>query len=181
MENKIYRPKTYTHIDYEALLIYAMKHKVSIEQAIEENNLTIARSTVIRNIKKMADDGNQIVSLYQNGYVPNMQKKKLPEDIKTKIEKLESKQVTKGNELDDVYRKLSTMEKIIENCNGNVTEATRKINSGETPLGNVGSITHQGLLKDMKYLEKIRQRLETERVNKEKNKISEEESKGEEK
>ena len=76
MENKkIYRPKTYTHIDYEALVIYAMKFRVSIEQALRDNNIEIARSTVVRNIKKLVNNNNSTIALYQNGYVPNMQKK----------------------------------------------------------------------------------------------------------
>ena len=41
-ERKV-KPKQYSHIDYEALLIYAMKNHISIEKAIEENGLTIAR------------------------------------------------------------------------------------------------------------------------------------------
>ncbi len=165
MEKKIYRPKTYTHIDYEALVIYAMKYRVSIEQAMKDNNIEIARSTVIRNIKKLANNNNSIIALYQSGYVPNMQKKELPEYIKCKIESLDEKPIIKCNELDDIYKKLSTMEEIIKACNGNITEAARKINSGKTPLGKIKSITHQGLLKDMKYLERVKEQQKINREN----------------
>ena len=164
MEKKIYRPKTYTHVDYEALVIYAMKHRVSIEQAICDNNIEIARSTIVRNIKKLADNQNTTINLYQNGYVPNMQKKELPSDIKIKIEKLDFRPIIKGNELDDIYMKLTTMKEIINACNGNASEAARKINSGKTPLGKIKPITVQGLLKDMKYLEKVKDQLEIERT-----------------
>ncbi len=169
MENKkIYRPKTYTHIDYEALVIYAMKFRVSIEQALRDNNIEIARSTVVRNIKKLVNNNNSTIALYQNGYVPNMQKRELPEDIKYKIESLDDKPIIKGDELDDVYKKLSIMEEIIKACNGNFAEATRKINSGKTPLGKIRTITHQGLIKDMKYLEIVRKQ---QRINRENDKI----------
>ncbi len=40
------KPREYSHIDYEALLIYAMKNHISVEKAIKENGLTISRITV---------------------------------------------------------------------------------------------------------------------------------------
>ena len=68
------KPKQYTHIDYEAILIEAMRERCSIEQCIENNGLTIARSTVIRNINKMKEEGKDtsVIELYEKQYVPNM-------------------------------------------------------------------------------------------------------------
>ena len=57
MENKkAVKPKQYSHIDYEALLIYIMKNHISMDQAIEELDLNIARATVTRNINKIKAD-----------------------------------------------------------------------------------------------------------------------------
>ncbi len=90
------KPKQYTHIDYEALLIYAMKHHISLERAIEENNLAIARSTVIRNIRKMKKEAtrdNTIIEFYQEEYVPNYQKSELSPRIIQVIDSLPLKRV----------------------------------------------------------------------------------------
>lgn len=169
------KPKQYTHIDYEALLIYAMKHHISLERAIEENNLAIARSTVIRNIRKMKKEAtrdNTIIEFYQEEYVPNYQKSELSPRIIQVIDSLPLKRVVIKNELDDLYYKLSTMNEIVQICNGNITEATRKINSGQTILGNVKPISVQGLGKNIKYFQKIKEIMEEE---------IEKEEKGEEK
>ena len=177
MEEKarIIKPKEYFHIDYEALLIYAMKKHVSLERAIEENGLTIARSTVIRNIRKMKQDvtrDNSIIEFYQEEYVPNCQKPELPARIIRGIASLPQKKVVIKNELQDLYNKLSTMNEIVQACDGNLAEATRKINSGKTILGNVKPISRQGLEKDIKYFQEIREIIEKE---------IEKEEKGEEK
>ena len=137
-ENKKVKPKQYTHIDYEALLIYAMKNHISIERAIEEHNLTIARSTVIRYIKKMKEDKNQdktVIDYYQNVYVKNYQKPQLPDEILQVIETFPEKKVIVKNELEDLYQKLNTMNEIVIECGGNLAEASRRINAGQTRIG----------------------------------------------
>ena len=134
-ETKRIKPKQYSHIDYEALLIYAMKRHISIERAIEENGLTIARSTVTRNISRIKKEKGRncdIINFYQNVYVPKYQKTKLPEDIIRAIEGFPEKEVKIKTELEDVYNKLYTMNEIVKACDGNISEATRKINSGQT-------------------------------------------------
>ena len=133
MNEKKIKPKQYSHIDYEALLIYMMKHGVSLERALEENGLDIARSTVNRNISKIKEQKGKdlsVIEFYQNKYVPNMQKAKLPEEIMESIAMFKEKPVVIKNELEDLYNKLSTMNQIVEACGGNISEATRKINSG---------------------------------------------------
>ncbi len=161
-ESKI-KPKQYSHIDYEALLIYTMKRHISLERAIEENGLTIARSTVIRNIRKMKKEKGKnldIINFYQDVYVPKYQTPELPEEILRAINELPDKNVVIKGELDDLYRKLSIMNQIVEACNGNITKATEKINSGQTPLGKNKPITIQGLAKDIKYFKKTREFME---------------------
>lgn len=100
-DKKEVKPKQYSHIDYEALLIYIMKNHISMEQAIEELNLNIARSTIVRNINKIKkeDKENSIIDLYQNIYTPNSQKKELPEFLKNQIDELPELEVVKKEEL----------------------------------------------------------------------------------
>ena len=173
METKKERkPKQYTHIDYEALLIYVMKNRTSIYKAIEDLELDVARSTIVRNINKIKekDKNNEVISLYQNGYVPNMQKDILPQNIREKISLLPNKKVITQAKLEDLYRKLHSMKEIIDSCGGNLTEATRKINSGTTSLGNV-KITRQGLGKDMAYYEVVKEAYEKTKKSEQENHV----------
>lgn len=136
-EEKKIKPKQYSHIDYEALLIYAMKNHISLEKAMEENELAIARSTVIRNIRRMKQEkgrDTRIIEFYQQVYVPNYQKSELPEKIVQAIEELPEKRVVIKNELEDLYNKLYIMNEIVKASDGNMAEATRKINSGQTRI-----------------------------------------------
>ena len=64
------------------------------------------------------------------------------------------------------------MEEKASNTKKSCTEATRKINSGQTILGNVKPISVQGLGKNIKYFQKIKEIMEEE---------IEKEEKGEEK
>lgn len=158
-EKKV-KPKKYTHIDYIALLTHVMKRRISVESAIDELELNISRSTIVRNIKKIKETGNEeekeIINLYQEQYVPNMQKDEFPESLQLKIDNLPEKGIINKNELEDLYNKLYRMKQIIESCNGNIAEAARVISSGTTILGNV-SITPQGLNKVIKKFEQVKE------------------------
>lgn len=165
MENKDqskFKPKQYTHIDYEALLIYVMKNRTSVENAVIELELKVARSTIVRNINKLKEQGSQIVRLYQEEYATNMQKKELPVGIAEKIDQLPKKEIRIKNELEDVYFKLTMMKEILDSCDGNLTQAARVISSGNTPLGNF-KITRQGLTKDLKYYEKVKEKYQIQK------------------
>ena len=174
MDKKV-KPKQYSHIDYEAILIYMMQQKVSLQKTLDDHNLDIARSTFERNINKIDEKSNgqnKIINLYKNGYVPNMQKQEMPEEIKRNIDLLESRDVVVKDELQELYDKLSKMKAIVEQCNGNYAEATRQINSGNTILGNV-HITRQGLGKDLSRYELVKETIE--KRNKQKNEEKEKE------
>lgn len=161
-ENKKVKPKQYSHIDYEAILIYSMKNRVSIDDIIKKFNLDIARSTLIRNISKLKaqNKDNEIISFYQDVYVPNMQKKELPEYIAKEIDSIEDRPIIiKKSELEDLYKKLSDMKNIVESCGNNVSIAARVINSGNTILGNI-KISTQGLRKNLKRYEIVKREYE---------------------
>lgn len=151
--------REYKGIDYIALLVYIMKNNVSLEKAIQNNNLPpIARSTFTRNINKLLEDKNtntdiiEIIKFYKNQYVPH--KQCLPKDLKQEIMKFPDKKIMVKNELDFLYEKLSTMKQIIDACGGNMTKAATLISSGDTVLGKI-TITHQALSKNMKRYEII--------------------------
>ena len=59
------------------------------------------------------------------------------------------------------------MKEIVEMCNGNLAEAARVISKGNTILGNI-KITRQGLTKDLKRYEIVKEAYEQQ--HKEKNK-----------
>ena len=160
-EKKDIKPKQYTHIDYEALLIYVMKNHTSVSKTIKELNLGISRDVVVRNIRKIKEEDpkNEIVMLYQDEYVPNMQKAKMPESIEEKIKQLKSLKIVIKDELEDLYNRLTNINNILEACNRNWYEATRVINSGSTPLGNI-KISRQGLIKVMKNYDLVKKKYE---------------------
>ncbi len=163
------KPKQYTHIDYEAILIEAMQERCSIEECLARNGLKIARSTVLRNIRKIKENGEDlsIIDLYEKEYVPNMQKEKLPEKLQQKIDELPSRVVVIKPELEDLLKKLNIMNEILEQTNGNYSEAARIISSGTTILGNV-TISHTGLEKNIKHYQEIKRELAKEKKQKEK-------------
>lgn len=156
MQVKKIKPKEYTHIDYEALLIYIMKNGVSLEQALEDNGLTIARSTFTRNINKILEknEDNEVIGLYRDEYSKERQKG-LSEPLKQKIAELPDKKIVNKVLLEDLYKKLTMMKAIIESCGGSMKKAVEAINTGNTPLGQV-QITRQGLKKNMEKYEEVR-------------------------
>lgn len=164
------RPKQYTHIDYEGLLIYAMKNRRSIEESLKELDIDIARSTVGRNLKKLKNKSkgtNQVIEFYRDLYVPNMQT--MPEWLKAMIEKLPDKDVIIKDKFEDLHQILLQMKQVVDESGGNISEAARRINEGSTSLGNIKNITPQGLRKDMLRLQQIekaiakKDEIETER------------------
>lgn len=167
MEPKqVIRPKQYTHIDYTALLIYVMKNHISMEQAMIDNGLSeIAKSTITRNLQKIekeAIEGQEeyeIIELYKNKYLANLQKSIMPEEIAQAIEDLPNKKVVKKGELEDLYKKLFIMNQILQACDGNIEKAVQAINTGSTPLGAV-TISYQGFVKNMKRYKEVKNQIE---------------------
>ena len=121
-------------------------------------NKLLASILINRKIKE-EDPKNEIVMLYQDEYVPNMQKAKMPESIEEKIKQLKSLKIVIKDELEDLYNRLTNINNILEACNRNWYEATRVINSGRTPLGNI-KISRQGLIKVMKNYDLVKKKYE---------------------
>lgn len=150
---KQYKPKQYSHIDYEALITYVMKNHISVTEAIKRLGLEISRITVERNLNNMKN--SPIVILYRKKYIPKMQSN-IPKEIVQEIKDLPDKKVEIKPSLEDTYRKLFIMKEIVNQCRGNLTQAAKVISSGNTPLGNV-TISRQGLTKNMNNYEKVKE------------------------
>lgn len=148
---KQYKPKQYSHIDYEALITYVMKNRISVTEAIKRLGLEISRITVERNLNNLED--SPIVILYRKKYIPKMQSN-IPKEIAQEIQDLPDKKVEIKPSLEDRYKKLLIMKEIVNQCGGNLTQAAKVISSGNTPLGNV-TISRQGLTKNMNNYEKV--------------------------
>ncbi len=93
-------------------------------------------------------------------------KKKLPDFLKNQIDELPELEVVKKEELEELYKKLSYMKEIAEMCDWNLVEATRVINEGNTIFGKV-KITRQGLGKDLKWYEIVKEAYEQQHKEKE--------------
>ena len=93
--------------------------------------------------------------------------------MQKEIDELPIKPVVTKPELEDLLKKLSIMNEILEQANGNYCEAARIISSGTTLLGNV-TISNTGLEKNIKRYQEIKRNLAKEKEQKEK------EGKGEE-
>lgn len=160
---KSYKPKQYSNIDYEALITYVMKKHISVTEAIIQLGLNVTRTTVERNLNNMED--SPIIAFYRTKYIHNRQSK-MPTEIAQEIEALPDKKVQTKARLEDTYRKLSIMKEIVDQCDGNLTQAAKVISSGNTPLGNV-TISRQGLTKNMKNYERVREeyKKEMEQIN----------------
>ena len=141
---------------------------ISMEQAIEELNLNIARATVTRNINKIKAENNEntVIDLYQKIYTHKNQNKVLPKSLQHQIDELPDLEVIKKDGLEDLYKKLSYMKEIVEMCNVNLAEAARVISKGNTILGNI-KITRQGLTKDLKRYEIVKEAYEQQHKEKE--------------
>lgn len=80
-----YKPKQLTHIDYEALLIHAMKQDLTLAQATE--GLEISDRTIRRNIKT-ADISSEIVELYRIYANAKRGPSPLSEEVEMRIDEL---------------------------------------------------------------------------------------------
>lgn len=157
--NKGYRPRKYTHIDYEALLIYIMKHNLTVEEAAEQ--FGIHRVTISRKVKELEEvaekqDKNnllKIISLYKE-YTAFNQSHKNQMDKKTQfvIGLLKEKPVVVKGRLETIIEQLNQRENILEQSENNYTRAAKRL-----------GITRQALSKSIGNKERIKKEFEKER------------------
>ena len=120
-----YKQKEYTHIDFEALLIYTLKQDLPVEEAA--NKYGISRRTFQRKINEM--ENRELVELYKRVADNRKHSRKNGIDIVRKIDALEEKTIVIGGindrrkaELLDIERRFN---KLCETMNK--TEAARQM------------------------------------------------------
>lgn len=104
-----YRPRKYTHIDYEAMAIDIMKRGYSSRQAEEEYG--ISRKTIKRNVEKLEQKNPRLYQLYSAVMHYRKIQCELPENIQSEIVALESKEVFIGGICDQRESELLKREK----------------------------------------------------------------------
>lgn len=104
-----YRPRKYTHIDYEAMAIDIMKRGYSSRQA--EDEYGISRKTIKRNVEKLEQKNPRLYQLYSAVMHYRKIQCELPENIQSEIVALESKEVFIGGICDQRESELLKIEK----------------------------------------------------------------------
>lgn len=109
-----YRSKTRDNIDYEALIIEAMKTRSSLKEIANKYNVSIR--TITRRIKELEKEGSELIKLYRVYAKSLKEKKDIPFDFKQKIEDLELGTVKlseinekKQREMEDIIRKFEEL------------------------------------------------------------------------
>lgn len=160
MENKKgYRPRKYTHIDYEALLIYIMKHDLTGEQTSEE--FGIHRVTISKKVKELEEKAkkeenkelSKIISLYKE-YTSYHRSHKGQMNKRTQfvIRMLVEKPVFIKGKLDNTMENLHQREEALKQSENNYTQAAKQL-----------GITRQALTKTIGNKERIKKEFEKER------------------
>lgn len=103
-----YKQKSRTDIDFEALMIYIIKTKITIEEAVETFN--ISRRTIQRRVNEIKDTNPDLYKLFKISV--GKDKKALNNQyINDKIEQLKYKQVVIGDVNDEREKFLLDIEK----------------------------------------------------------------------
>jgi len=104
-----YRPREYTHIDYEALLIDIMKNGYTRREWDEIYG--ISSRTIIRKIYCIEDENPELISLYREVSRYRKMQKTLPLQLQMKVDMLEHKEIFHGGIYDKKREMLVGQEK----------------------------------------------------------------------
>lgn len=104
-----YRPREYTHIDYEALLIDIMKNGYTRREWDEVYG--ISSRTIIRKIYCIEDVNPELISLYREVSRYRKMQKALPLQLQMKVDMLEHKEIFHGGIYDKKRETLVGQEK----------------------------------------------------------------------
>ena len=104
-----YRPREYTHIDYEALIIDIMKNGYTRREWDEVYG--ISSRTIIRKIYCIEDENPELISLYREVSRYRRMQKTLPLQLKIKVDMLEDKEIFHGSIYDKKREELLSQEK----------------------------------------------------------------------
>lgn len=104
-----YRPREYTHIDYEALLVDIMKNGYTRREWDEVYG--ISSRTIIRKIYCIEDENPELISLYREVSSYRKMQKALPEHLQIKVDMLQEKKIFHGGIYDKKREELLAQEK----------------------------------------------------------------------
>ena len=123
-----YRPREYTHIDYEALLIDIMKKGYTRREWDEVYG--ISSRTIIRKIYCIEDENPELISLYREVSKYRKMQKALPLQLQIKVDMIQDKEIFHGGIYDKKREQLLSQEKEYNQKlqqGESVAEASRKI------------------------------------------------------
>lgn len=104
-----YRPREYTHIDYEALIVDIMKNGYTRREWDEVYG--ISSRTIIRKIYCIEDENPELISLYREVSRYRKMQKTLPTQLQIKVDMLQSKEIFHGGICDKKREELISQEK----------------------------------------------------------------------
>ena len=104
-----YKPREYTHIDYEALIIDIMKNGYTRREWDEVYG--ISSRTIIRKIYCIEDENPELISLYREVSKYRKMQKTLPTQLQIKIDMIQSKEIFHGSIYDKKREELLSQEK----------------------------------------------------------------------
>ena len=104
-----YRPREYSHIDYEALIIDIMKKGYTRREWDEVYG--ISSRTIIRKIYCIEDENPELINLYREVAKYRKEQKTLPLQLKLKVDMLESREIFCGGIYDKKREELLAQEK----------------------------------------------------------------------
>lgn len=104
-----YKPREYTHIDYEAMIIDIMKKGYKKKEAAEQYG--IHDRTIARKIHQVEKTNPDLVALYRKVAFYRKCQYELPEDLQREIDALEEREVFVGGIYDEKEKSLLEKEK----------------------------------------------------------------------
>jgi len=123
-----YRPREYTHVDYEALIIDIMKKGYARREWDEIYG--IASRTITRKIYCIEDENPTLIALYREVSKYRKAQKQLPLDLKEKVDMLEERRIFHGGIYDKKREQLLSQEKEYNEKlqqGKNVVQASREV------------------------------------------------------
>lgn len=110
-----YKPREYTHIDYEALIIDILK-KGYKRRELDEVYEGISSRTITRKISVVEKNNPDLIALYREVAKYRKQQKMLPMELQEKIDMLEEKEIFLGGVCDKRREELLEKESIMMLC-----------------------------------------------------------------
>lgn len=126
-----YRPREYTHIDYEAIIIDILKKGYTRREW--DTVYEVDSRTINRKIHDIEEKNPELVSLYRKVSEYRKRQMKLPVELKKAIEELEEKEIYLCDVCDNKRKELLKREKEYNdamNSGMGATQASRKVGQG---------------------------------------------------